>query len=85
MARFWGAPFKVMAGMVLEGCWGEVGEVRVWMWVFVQSRAGGLGFGPKYQNRAVVARFGVRCTQGPLRLGSTPVDQSWRPTPTGLG
>ena len=38
---FQGMPFKATVGMVLGGCWGEMGEVRVRVWLPIQSRAGG--------------------------------------------
>jgi len=41
VARFRSVPFKVMAGKGLGGCWGEVGEVQLRVWLSIWSRARG--------------------------------------------
>ena len=33
-------PFKAMVGKALGGCWGDVGEVQLWVWLSIWSCGG---------------------------------------------
>ena len=57
VAHFEAQRSKQWQGMMLGCCWGEVGDVWVWLWLPVQSCATGSRFGARFPKLSCCGLF----------------------------